>query len=133
MVVFSLRRWASSLPTGFLVSCGTPELRSLHTRFAYGTFTPFGRPFQTVRLLVSPLLARPYPAYISTRGLGSFPFARHYSGNRFYFLLLRVLRCFSSPGSLPIHYFIRAWIPYLPYGEFPHSDIYGSRIICISP
>ena len=33
-------------------------------------------------------------------GLGSFPFARRYSGNRVFFLFLRVLRCFSSPGSL---------------------------------
>ena len=34
-------------------------------------------------------------------GLGSFPFARHYWGNRCYFLFLRVLRCFSSPRSPP--------------------------------
>ena len=34
-------------------------------------------------------------------GLGSFPFARRYLGNRVFFLLLGVLRCFSSPGSLP--------------------------------
>ena len=33
-------------------------------------------------------------------GLGSFPFARRYSENRCFFLFLRVLRCFSSPGSL---------------------------------
>ena len=33
------------------------------------------------------------------RGLGSFPFARRYLGNRCFFLFLRVLRCFSSPGS----------------------------------
>ena len=33
-------------------------------------------------------------------GLGSAPFARHYSGYRRFFLFLRVLRCFSSPGSL---------------------------------
>ena len=33
-------------------------------------------------------------------GLGSSLFARRYSGNRFFFLLLQVLRCFSSPGSL---------------------------------
>lgn len=31
-------------------------------------------------------------------GLGSFPFARHYSGNHCYFLFLRLLRCFSSAG-----------------------------------
>ena len=34
-------------------------------------------------------------------GLGSFPFARHYLGNHSYFLFLRLLRCFSSAGSLP--------------------------------
>ena len=32
-------------------------------------------------------------------GLGSFHFARRYFGNRVFFLFLRVLRCFSSPGS----------------------------------
>ena len=32
-------------------------------------------------------------------GLGSSPFARRYLGNRCFFLFLRVLRCFSSPGS----------------------------------
>ena len=35
-------------------------------------------------------------------GLGSFPFARRYFGNRCFFLFLRLLRCFSSPGSLYI-------------------------------
>ena len=39
-------------------------------------------------------------------GLGYSPFARHYSGNRFLFLFLRVLRCFSSPGALP-EFFLR--------------------------
>ena len=34
-------------------------------------------------------------------GLGSFLFARRYLGNHCCFLFLRVLRCFSSPGSLP--------------------------------
>ena len=34
-------------------------------------------------------------------GLGSFHFARRYFGNRFFFLFLRLLRCFSSPGSPP--------------------------------
>ena len=33
-------------------------------------------------------------------GLGSSLFARRYLGNRCFFLFLRVLRCFSSPGSL---------------------------------
>ena len=33
--------------------------------------------------------------------LGSFPFARRYSGNRCFFLFLALLRCFSSGGSPP--------------------------------
>ena len=33
-------------------------------------------------------------------GLGSSGFARRYSRNRCFFLFLRLLRCFSSPGSL---------------------------------
>ena len=33
--------------------------------------------------------------------MGFSPFARRYSGNHFCFLFLRLLRCFSSPGSPP--------------------------------
>ena len=39
-------------------------------------------------------------AFNTLDGLGSFPFARHYSGNHFCFLFLQVLRCFSSLGCL---------------------------------
>jgi hypothetical protein len=39
----------------------------------------------------------------NNHGLGYFPFARHYSGNHYCFLLLPVLRCFSSRGLLPDH------------------------------
>ena len=41
----------------------------------------------------------PNPESISTLGLASSAFARHYSRNLGWFLFLRVLRCFSSPGS----------------------------------
>ncbi len=37
----------------------------------------------------------------SRSGLGSSDFARRYSRNRCFFLFLRLLRCFSSPGSPP--------------------------------
>ena len=37
-------------------------------------------------------------------GLGSFPFAHRYSGNRGYFLFLEVLRCFNSLRSPPARY-----------------------------
>ena len=66
-------------------------------------------------------------------GLGSFPFARRYSGNRCLFLFLRVLRCFSSPGSLRPHYFIHEAAAELHSAGFPHSDICGSMSACDSP
>ena len=43
-------------------------------------------------------------------GLASFPFARRYLGNRYYFLFLRVLRCFSSPRALLMTYLIQSWM-----------------------
>ena len=61
-------------------------------------------------------------------GLGSSAFARHYLRNHFCFLLLRVLRCFSSPRSLP---FLR--MTGLQPAGLPHSDIRGSMAICASP
>ena len=76
----------------------------------------------------------PNPMCITTHGLGSSYFARHYSRNRFLFLFLWVLRCFSSPRSLLIHYFTHVWILELfSSSEFPHSDISGLMDICSYP
>ena len=66
-------------------------------------------------------------------GLGSFPFARRYLENRVFFLFLRVLRCFSSPGLPPLCYvFTQRYLNITP-GGFPHSDISGSMLVCSSP
>ena len=57
-------------------------------------------------------------------GLGSSPFARHYLGNHYCFLLLTLLRCFSS-GRLP---------PGKPGSRgLSHSEIHGSTLFCSSP
>ena len=48
-------------------------------------------------------------------GLGSFHFARRYFENRFFFLFLRLLRCFSSPGSL-------CMAMYLPCSDWSSSS-----------
>ena len=61
-------------------------------------------------------------------GLGSAPFARHYSGYRLFFLFLRVLRCFSSPGSPTLTSVLD-----LQSSGLPHSDIRGSIPVCRSP
>ena len=48
----------------------------------------------------SPHLLRSITPACTHTGLGSFHFARRYFGNRCFFLFLRLLRCFSSAGSL---------------------------------
>ena len=84
--VFSLGGWSPHIQTGFHV----PRLTHHHLLgpFTYRAITFYGRPFQAV--LLEP-----------NRLQGWSPFARHYWGNLGSFLFLRVLRCFSSTGSLP--------------------------------
>ena len=89
---------------------------------------------KTFLLELSITYCGPNPMCITTHGLGSSYFARHYFRNRFLFLFLWVLRCFSSPRSLLIHYFTHVWILELFFSsEFSHSDISGSMDICSSP
>jgi hypothetical protein len=57
---------------------------------------------------------------LDRRGLGYSRFARRYSGNRFFFLFLRLLRCFSSAGWLPRKDIrSRGWV--VPFGD-PRVD-----------
>ena len=98
-VVFSLTEWSPLIPTRFLVSRGTLDpalLLSISdtrlSRFLAGLPRPFSYQLQINYAVLTPV--------DKSSGLGSFPFARRYSGNRCFFLFLRVLRCFSSPGSL---------------------------------
>ena len=99
VVVFSLLGWSPFLPSGFLVSRRTPDSASLAQYFVYRIVTFFDVPFQTLRLYITILLSRSLPQDHYDLGLGFSDFARHYSRNHFCFLFLRVLRCFSSPGS----------------------------------
>ena len=66
-------------------------------------------------------------------GLGSSGFARRYSRNRCFFLFLRLLRCFSSPGHLLYGYLFTIRYIHITVCGFPHSDICGSKVICTSP
>ena len=59
------------------------------------------------------------PISISTNGLAFFAFARHYSRNLGWFLFLRVLRCFSSPGSLPTTIWFTVGFMILHHEGFP--------------
>ena len=66
-------------------------------------------------------------------GLGSSAFARHYLRNRFFFLFLQLLRCFSSLGCSRHNYIFIMRYQRITTSGFPHSDISGSKITYISP
>ena len=67
--------------------------------FGYGAFTLFGRSFQDRSSESCEWIMQSEPQR-QVFGLGSSAFARRYLRNRFFFLFLRLIRCFSSPGSL---------------------------------
>ena len=82
------------------------------------------RRFCWPRLPELPAALQPRPCR-DRAGLGSCAFARHYLRNHFCFLFLRVMRCFSSPGSP------RAWRGAgIASGGLPHSEIRASAGIC---
>ena len=75
---------------------------SITSTYPYGTITPFGPTFQMVPVHCASNVVVLQPHYCrNNNGLGSSAFARRYSQNHYCFLLLRLLRCFSSPGLLP--------------------------------
>ena len=82
------------------MSRGTPDTAAPF-RFRIRGFHPLRPAFPKPFSWLPGHFCSPLPRRASRSGLGSFPFARRYSGNRCFFLFLRVLRCFSSPGSLP--------------------------------
>ena len=83
---------------------GTRELSHTLRAYAYGAFTLYGAAFQ--RTSASPLgcygksrnTTSTLP-YGKVFGLRSAAFGRPYSRHPVWFLFLRVLRCFNSPGS----------------------------------
>ena len=70
--------------------------------FAYWTLTYFG--YASHHILLNNLITSAVlnPHNIAIMSLASFHFARRYFENRFFFLFLRLLRCFSSAGFLHI-------------------------------
>ena len=95
--IFSLAGWSPLLPTGFLVSRRTQDAATPPGTCPYGIITLYDVHFHTlpVRSCYRSAVLQPRGCRDSP-GLGSFPFAHHYSGNRSFFLFLQVLRCFSS-------------------------------------
>ena len=94
-------------------------------------FHPLRRDFPDASTSIDDLrgLALQHPTVRKHPGLGSSPFARHYSGNRCFFLFLRVLRCFSSPRWPRDIITVTGLLP----AGLPHSDTRGSFRVCQSP
>ena len=131
--------------TGSVLLGNTPRRQR---RFAYGTVTRYGATFQMLPLperfitlcrISSSGQAIPLPplrnaCWLShVTGLACSAFAHHYSRNRFCFLFLRVLRCFTSPRYHPLPYAFRQGRHPMTGAGFPHSEILGSTPGCRLP
>ena len=89
------------------------------SRFAYETLTLSGYASHRILLRFGITYAVHYPECISTLGLASSAFARHYLRNLGWFLFLRVLRCFSSPGSPRTTILFTVRCMFLQHAGFP--------------
>ena len=100
--------------------------------FAYGAFTLSGRLSQNLSARINESIMRSEPHGARTM---VWPLSISLAATLeidFFFLFLRLLRCFSSPGSLP---YVMDWRmdDWSRPAGFPHSDICGSMDICSSP
>src|SRR5271163_4827538 len=118
-------------PRGFKQGFSCPALLRYLLRvwivFAYGSVTLFGSPFQkiqlTTRLVTLLLQALQPPIHLDATGLGCSDFARHYYRNRGFFLLLEVLRWFTSLRSpVPTYEFSRTY-PGFTWVGFPFGNL----------
>ena len=93
--------------------------------FPYGAFTLSGRLSQYRSGNSEYNLLQSVTPECTHSGLGSSAFARRYLQNRVFFLILRVLRCFSSPGSLPyvMDWRMDDWSPSSRVSPFRHLRI----------
>ena len=99
-------------------------------RFAYRAFTVCGVTFQTLPLATLLATPRSYnPGEAGTSPVWALPRSLATTGGiTFCFLFLRVLRCFSSPGSPQL-----LLVTGLQPAGLPHSGTSGSKAACASP
>ena len=101
--VFSLGGWSRRFHAGFHVPRATQDTTIDNGLCPYGAVTLCGAPFQGPPVHRASNIVVLQPRYRRNgNGLGCSAFARRYSRNHSCFLLLRLIRCFSSPGSPPL-------------------------------
>ena len=118
-VVFSLRRWASHIPTEFLVLDGTLDSHCFVSVSSTGLSPYLTSLSRTIRLLQLLLYVSPNPVHISIYGLGSYPFARHYLGNRCFTFFSSGYLDVSVPRVPLITLSIHVMIPIFSYRCVP--------------
>ncbi len=99
--------------------------------FAYGAFTLSGPVSQTDSARLAGRLLQSEPHGARRHGLGSSAFARRYLRNRCFFLFLRLLRCFSSPGSPPYAMcsHTNAWVLPMQVSPFRNPRVIGYLLL----
>ena len=133
-LVFSLARWSSQIPAGLHVSRRTWDPFRAFRSFAYGAITLSGGAFLHPSARSSGPTSRSHnPGRTYSSGLGCSDFARRYSRNRYCFLFLQILRCFSSLGIASHAYVFSMGFRRFPGEGFPHSEIPGSTVVCTFP
>ena len=122
-VVFSLAGWSPRFRAGFLVSCATQVAALPGSAFRLRGFHPLRPAFPRRSATLHPAFygRSYYPGgRVATPPVwASSAFARRYSRNHCCFLLLRVLRCFSSPRWPHL-----LWCPCGRVPPFGHPRIY---------
>ena len=121
-------------PAGFTRGSTCPALLRVPLRFAILRVPDYHRlwcdfPDTSPRLVLA--ISRPYnPSAAGTALVWAIPRSLATTGGiTFCFLFLRVLRCFSSPGSPPR----LARMTVRQTAGLPHSGTSGSRVACTSP
>ena len=108
--------------------------RLLNIHFAYGAFTLSGWLSQNHSAMKSSHVLRSITPDCTQSGLGSFHFARRYFGNRCFFLFLRLLRCFSSPGSpcMPMYSTCSDWSSSSRVSPFRNQRVIGYLLLSVA-
>ncbi len=128
--VFSLGGWCRRVHAGFLRSRATQDT-AMSVVFARTGLSPDTAQFPTCFrffLRYNVAVLQPHSCR-NINGLGFSAFARHYLRNHSCFLLLRLLRCFSSARSPTT----LSGMTCLQHAGLPHSETRGSSRMCRSP
>ncbi len=123
--VFSLTRWCWQIHTGFLRSRATQDTNHLYycscTGLSPSTVTFSKRVLLELYKLMLVLQPRSTSATVWANPLS---LATTYG----------ITIVFSSSGYLDVSVpRVCVFTPCLQHGRFPHSDIYGSKVVCTSP